>query len=312
MHRERQDEVELEKSVRRLREKFYGKVSIRDAVVLMRKFSKNHDLVCKHIILCKNQDGVDQDDSDSEDAGSLHDDPVALKVVAKLMREEEQKKQKPKSNPKNDKKIKEIAQQLKVLPLTENNVRMFENAQKNLIPPEDRQFSCKPCDSMWWRRVPRRKQVSRCRLCGQRYDPVPYDKMWGVAEFHCLSCHRTFRGLGQMGIPSPCYNCQAFVVPSCINPPCRVQGPRSRLQHSCFAEDCYNRREPHVPGTHCVHPRSRARTGLPKVIYPSQEHESTGSTVATCISQGSLFCDIDELILEDLEEAEEENGESSN
>ncbi|XP_053226483.1 shiftless antiviral inhibitor of ribosomal frameshifting protein isoform X1 [Podarcis raffonei] len=305
MHRARQDEVELEKSVRRLREKFYGKVSIKTATVLMRQFCNNHELACSRIILCKNE----LEDTDPEDGESLDDDPVALRVVDKLEQEEEQKKQK--RNDKSDEKIKEVAQQLKCLPLTQKNLRMFDNAEKNRIPPEDRQFSCQPCDSMWWRRVPKRKQVSRCHLCGNKYDPVPEDKMWGTAEFTCPSCGRTFSGSAQMGTPSPCYSCHSPVLPSFIIPPRKKLGPRSRQQHSCFAEDCYNRREPHIPGTHCVHPQSRVKNSLPKVIYPSQEHDSTGSTVATCLSQGSLaFCDINELILEDLKE--EEAGESSN
>ncbi|XP_053155895.1 shiftless antiviral inhibitor of ribosomal frameshifting protein [Hemicordylus capensis] len=309
MDRQRQDEVELEKSVRRLREKFYGKVSIKRAVILMRQHHNDHDLVCRRIILFKDQ----KEDTDSEDEESLDDDPVALRVVDKLKQEEEQKKKKPKTDPKNDEDIKEVAQQMKVLQLTEENLRMFNNAQKNLIPPTNRQFSCQSCDNMWWRRVPKRKQVSRCRMCRCRYDPVPYDKMWGFAEFHCPTCQRSFRGFAQMGTPSPCYNCQTPVLPSFIIPPRKTPGPRSKHQHSCFAEDCYNRREPHVPGTHCVHPQSRHRNGLPKVIHPSEEHDSTGSTVATCLSQGSLICDIDSLILEDLQEQDEEdNGEGSN
>ncbi|XP_072847596.1 shiftless antiviral inhibitor of ribosomal frameshifting protein [Pogona vitticeps] len=307
MHRVGQEEVELEKSVRRLREKFYGKVSIVHAVKLMRKFSNNHDLACKFIILCKDE----MNDLDQQDEQNLGDDPAALNVMNKLTKEEEQKKQK--SDNKNDETVKEAAQKLKVLQLTQENVRMFNNAENNRIPPTDRQFSCQLCDSMWWRRVPERKQVARCHKCWKRYDPVPYNKMWGTAEFKCTSCGRTFRGSAQIGTPSPCYSCHTPVFPSYIIPPRKTPGPRTKQQHSCFAEDCFNRREPHIPGTHCVHPISRRRRGLPKVIHPSEEHDSTGSTVATCVSQGSLATyDIDYLILEDLEEQdEEEDGGSS-
>ncbi|XP_026567383.1 repressor of yield of DENV protein isoform X1 [Pseudonaja textilis] len=304
--RERQDEVELEKSVRRLREKFYGKVSITDAVILMRTFHNNHDLVCKYIILdIKKTEGIE-----TEDEKKLSGDPIALKVVNKLKEEEEQLKQDTRG--KDDKKIKEVAKQL--MPLTKENLQMFNNAENNRIPPVVRQFSCQPCDQMWWRQVPERKQVSRCHRCGTRYDPVPYDKMWGTAVFKCSSCGHTFRGSAQMGTPSPCFQCHTPVLPSFILPPRKLPGPRGRQQHSCFAEDCYNRSEPHVPGTSCVHPRSRMKNHLPKVIHPSQEHDSTGSTVNTCISQGSLAClDIDDLILEDLKEQDEENdSEGSN
>nr|XP_008117958.1 PREDICTED: repressor of yield of DENV protein isoform X2 [Anolis carolinensis] len=293
MDHSRQEEVELEKSVRRLREKFHGKVDIPDAVVLMRQFSNNHDLACKRIILCKDELD-DEPDMDPEGRGRLGNDPVAQA-----------------SDNEND-KIKDIAQQLKVLSLTEENLRMFNQAKNNQILTRDRQFACQPCDIMWWRRVPKRKEVSRCHRCGTCYDPVPCKKMWGYAEFECPSCQRTFKGFGQMEVPSPCFGCHNTVFPSRILPPRRTQGPRSRHQHSCFAEDCFNRREPHVPGTHCVHPQSLRRNRLPKVLFPSEEHDSTGSTVDTCVSQGSLQVDLDYLILEDLEEVdEEEDGGSS-
>ncbi|XP_037743976.1 shiftless antiviral inhibitor of ribosomal frameshifting protein isoform X2 [Chelonia mydas] len=301
----RGEEVELEKSVRRLREKFYGRVSVEEAALLMRRYHNNHALVCKVLVLCREQLG----DADPEERRTLEHDPVVKKVVEKLKQEEEQQKQKPSLDCENDKDIEAIAQQLRVLPLTERNLRMFEHASRNLIPSAERQFACQPCDSAWWRRVPERKQVSRCRLCGKRYDPVPYDKMWGTAEFHCPGCNRSFRGSAQMGMASPCFICGTRVLPSRILSPRQVAGSRSRNPHSCYAEDCYNRREPHVPGTHCVHPRSRSENRLPKVLFASLEHQSTGSTVATCLSQGSLaHCDLDELLLDDLAEESEGSG----
>ncbi|XP_069460148.1 shiftless antiviral inhibitor of ribosomal frameshifting protein [Ambystoma mexicanum] len=299
-----EDEVQLEKSVRRLREKFHGKViSIEKAVALMRKFTNNHDMVCRYIILLKEC----IEDLEPDEVETLQMDQAAKRVVEKLKLEEEQKKIA--KDIVKDKDIQEIVKKA----LTEKNLRIFNKANKNCIPYIDKQFACRLCDNMWWRRVPERKQVSKCRKCRQKYDPVPLDKMWGFAEFSCPSCLRMFRGFTQMGAPCPCYICNTSVLPSHILPPRRTPGPRGRNPHSCFAEDCYNRREPHLPGTHCMHPRSRAKNNLPKVLHPSPIHESTDSTVATCISQGSLdICDIEDLILEDLKESAEEEDEEDN
>ncbi|XP_053574007.1 shiftless antiviral inhibitor of ribosomal frameshifting protein isoform X2 [Bombina bombina] len=247
----RKQELELEKSVRRLREKFHGKIPVKTAVLLMKQFANNHDLACRRIILCMDT----LNDVDPDEQQDLEMDKVAMNVINKIKEDDE--------------------------------------VSKDLMNNKD-------------------IKVSRCHRCRRKYDPVPVDKMWGLAEFQCLSCNRTFKGLGQMGIPSPCYTCNIPVLPSCILPPQRPQGPRTRNPHSCYAEDCYNRREPHVPGLHCVHPKSRSRNRLPKVLQPSLLHVSSGSTVATCLSQGSLIeCDLDDLIMDDIAETDEEESDGS-
>ncbi|CAH2273141.1 repressor of yield of DENV homolog [Pelobates cultripes] len=294
-----QEELELEKSVRRLREKFYGKISVEKAVLLMRNFVNNHDQVCRYIVMCKDElDAIGPDE-----INSLRNDIAAMNVINNINNDTT-----PQIQTTTDNDIKDIARQLKQLPLTERNLKMFDNASVNCIPSEDRQFACKDCDKMWWRRVPERKQVSKCHRCKRKFDPIPRDKMWGIAEFQCMACNRSFKGHAQFGVASPCYNCSSATMPSRILPPRRNTGPRSRNQHSCYAVDCYNRKEPHVIGLFCVHPRSRARNNLCKVLLGSEPHFSTGSTVATCLSQGSLTqWDLDDIIMDDINEDREDS-----
>uniref|UniRef100_A0A671T188 Shiftless antiviral inhibitor of ribosomal frameshifting n=1 Tax=Sinocyclocheilus anshuiensis TaxID=1608454 RepID=A0A671T188_9TELE len=292
------EEVELEKSVRRLRERFHGLVEIDMAVLLMRRYGNNHRMVAMCVALMADNER----ELDEEDMSALNNDPVAkvwcrltLFSLCKFME-------------------RELGARLRVLPLTEENKRMFDQAQANQMPSVIHQFACESCDRDWWRRVPQRKRVSRCHRCKKKYDPVPANKMWGIAEFNCPNCLRTFKGFGRMDGRSPCYGCRSAIFPTKIIPPKKrsmMPGPRRRNQHSCLAEDCYNRMEPHVPGTECVHPHSRQKNRKPRVVYPSPAHISSGSTVNTCLSQGSLIESINELILDDIEEESDEDSDSS-
>ncbi|XP_039626291.1 shiftless antiviral inhibitor of ribosomal frameshifting protein homolog [Polypterus senegalus] len=312
MNRRLQEEIELEKSVRRFREKFHGKVTLEKATVLMRRYNNDHPMVAKCIILMKDQD------LDEEDEDDLRNDQIIQNVVRRVQAEEQRQlqaqrnmqQQNARATLSQDNDIQQITDMLRVLPLTEKNVRMFDNAQQNQIPFEDRQFACETCDRVWWRRVPTRKKVSRCPSCKVKYDPVPLGNMWGFAEFMCPHCHRNFRGFAKMDVLSPCFSCRMLLRPIRILPPTKGTGQRTRNTHSCCAEDCFNRRNPYVPGTHCVHPKSRQINRKPRVVHPSLVHISTGSTVATCLSQGNLLeDDLDDLIVSDLQSIPEEESE---
>ncbi|KAK7496914.1 hypothetical protein BaRGS_00011894 [Batillaria attramentaria] len=204
-----------------------------------------------------------------------------------------------------------------------------------------RQFACGPCDRYWWRKVPERKQVSKCKGCRVRYDPVPKEQEWGLAEFKCW-CGNSFWGSGWLGTQSPCYRCQSLTSPIRILPPTQPRNQKKKTEHSCTAPNCYNRTiaypqpVPHpddgggygafwdedpgeVDGFHvahggppcedgdvCAHARSQRRR---HVLYPSIPHISTGSTVPTFLSQDEIveeYGDIMSLpsIVEDDEASE--------
>ncbi|XP_069783438.1 shiftless antiviral inhibitor of ribosomal frameshifting protein homolog isoform X7 [Narcine bancroftii] len=187
-----QRRVQLEKSVRRFREMFQGNVPLELAVLLMKRYHNNYTLVTKHIILMfidPETGGLDDDDrNDIEEDDEIKVNVAyvlcfqqafrALKAVIQTLREEEEPK------------TKQV-----MAGLTVKNLDLFNQANEKLIPSKERQFSCSQCDRYWWRRVPARKQVSRCRHCKKKYDPVPYDKMWGYAEFNCQECGHNFGAL---------------------------------------------------------------------------------------------------------------------
>uniref|UniRef100_A0A2C9KYG4 Uncharacterized protein n=1 Tax=Biomphalaria glabrata TaxID=6526 RepID=A0A2C9KYG4_BIOGL len=53
------------------------------------------------------------------------------------------------------------------------------------VETSKRQFGCKNCQRSWWRKVPLRKEVSRCHVCKTRYEAIPRDKEWGWGMFYC-------------------------------------------------------------------------------------------------------------------------------
>ncbi|KAK7116561.1 shiftless antiviral inhibitor of ribosomal frameshifting protein-like [Littorina saxatilis] len=230
----------------------------------------------------------------------------------------------------------------------------IQSALNQGVEASTRLFACRDCDNYWWRKVPSRKEVSKCRMCKTRYDPVPRDQEWGLAEFAC-QCGNTFWGSGWMNhTQSPCYNCMSLACPARIMPPTRPRNQKKRTEHSCTGVNCYNRAMPlgqHDPVPHahyggggggansggggrgsrgggggfqrrgrrgsgggrggggigdgfydpgddddgyrlcanhrevCPHERSARQR---KVLYPSSQHVSTGSTVNTFMSQGEL------------------------
>ena len=108
---------------------------------------------------------------------------------------------------------------------------------KNGIKSKIRQFACEPCDRSWWKTVPLRKEVSKCKLCKQKYDPVPSKYEWGWAAYQC-ECGRAFSGSGQMNTSSPCYTCERKVFPTKILPYRRRRYRKTTNTHCCDAPDC--------------------------------------------------------------------------
>ena len=69
-----------------------------------------------------------------------------------------------------------------------------------------RQFACRSCYRAWWRRVRVSKQVSNCARCRNKYDPIPFEKEFGVAEFKCPCSNQFYQWCAKDGF-SVCKRC---------------------------------------------------------------------------------------------------------
>ncbi|GFR71180.1 repressor of yield of DENV protein homolog [Elysia marginata] len=115
---------------------------------------------------------------------------------------------------------------------------------ENGFEASTRMFGCGRCVKSWWRKVPLRKEVSKCHVCKVKYDPIPRNKEWGWGKFLCpMPCGNEFTGHATMGeTESVCYKCGTLCPVDHILPPKRrSKKAKSRAPHSCNAGNCYNR-----------------------------------------------------------------------
>lgn len=203
------------------------------------------------------------------------------------------------------------------------SVPVLEQVRSGRIQTDARLFACGPCDSVWWSRIPSRKPVSKCRRCRRRVDAIARDREWGWASFRCPQCQREFGGFCGIWVPSPCFTCGFVVLPYVIKPPNKERGDGGggfgggggrggggphQLRHRCDAPNCSGRpqgrdrghpihfaRPDGLPMT-CVHPQTRRALGQPLVVIPSNPHDSTGSTVATFLSQEDLLLEYETVL----------------
>ncbi|GFO42021.1 repressor of yield of denv protein homolog [Plakobranchus ocellatus] len=121
---------------------------------------------------------------------------------------------------------------------SQNLASILENGFESSV----RMFGCGSCVRTWWKRVPVRKEVSRCHRCKVKYDPIPKDKEWGWGKFEC-PCGNEFTGYAIMGLTeSICFKCNTSCpVKNILPPKRRTKSKKSRAPHTCNGVNCYNR-----------------------------------------------------------------------
>lgn len=139
---------------------------------------------------------------------------------------------------------------------------------------ELRQFACEPCNHQWWKSVFCTKRVSTCPKCHIRYDALGPEKEFGIGRFICLPCDHIFYAWCEATGSEVCFKCHDPTGPPYINPRFKPT-----FQHRLGLG----------PGLGLGIRRNRTYR---KIINASTVHDSTGSTVSTCLTQ-DLGPDID-------------------
>ncbi|CAF0728170.1 unnamed protein product [Brachionus calyciflorus] len=174
------------------------------------------------------------------------------------------------------------------------NIKGYDGQPLTIV----RQFSCKECQKAWWTRVRAFKQVSRCKRCFVKYDPIPVDLEFGCGYFECEHCDNKFMGKIQQGHKAKCYDCQTECYPKYIinklNDP-NLRLFRSGKKHSC--QFCFGQ-------GHC--------RVFNEILAYSEIHVPTGSTLASLDFQRDLderfIDDFDEFDLPGIRESADEDG----
>ena len=179
------------------------------------------------------------------------------------------------------------------LVLSVENLRLHDELMGEV---ELRQFGCEPCYRSWWKKVRVRKPVSHCKICRVKYDALPRDKEYGVAEFVC-ECGHIFRGRGRVTTTSECYRCHAQCTVCRIIPGQTGIRRRTAHRHSCSECDGHG---------HCPNFR--------RVFHFSEVHVSTGSTASSVTEREfevTLTLSATFRVADSIQEEDEDSGDDS-
>ena len=148
--------------------------------------------------------------------------------------------------------------------LSENNCTLLteEALRKHDIltgASQLRQFACGQCNRIWWTFVPRTKPVSDCLKCKVRFDALERSKEFGIGRYICLPCENTFFARCEATDTHTCFKCRKIVRSPFISP--RFKQRRKKTFESYHEHWIFS------------------------VINASKPHDSTGSTVATFLTQ---------------------------